>query len=247
MTAQVAYWDTFYRSLSTGSLGRPSSFAKWCVRQLWREPRGVVIDAGCGTGRDSVLWALAGWRVIAIDTSAEALKIAANAPAAFDGRIEVRLGDFTTMGELYAKAWLVYARWALHAIDAEGHARWLQSLRRLPAGAIVAIEARAIDGRGEHVEKRGGHYRRYLDPPRLVRELTGAGFELLKVRVGRGLSRMGEDDPLLVRIIAQRTSRPIHDGSAALAPPDLPTLAAAEQAIQHYGRPEHPSQDRDKA
>lgn len=204
MTAQVAYWDTFYRSLPTGSLGRPSSFAKWCVRQLWREPRGVVIDAGCGTGRDSALWALAGWRVIAIDTSAEALKIAA-AAATVDGRIETWLGDFTTMGDLYAGARLVYARWALHAIDAASQARWLQSLRRLPAGAIVAIEARAIIGAGGHVEDSCGHYRRRIDPPQLERELKVAGLEIVRLRVGRGLSPMGEDDPLLLRFLARAT------------------------------------------
>tara|TARA_Y100001951_G_scaffold3235_1_gene2197 strand:- start:609 stop:1181 length:573 start_codon:yes stop_codon:yes gene_type:complete len=45
------------------------------VLDLWRGPPGQALDLGCGAGRDSLALLRAGWEVVAIDQSADALEV----------------------------------------------------------------------------------------------------------------------------------------------------------------------------
>jgi hypothetical protein len=73
----------------------------------------------------------------------------------------------------------------------------------------LAVEAQAtgpLPGGGRHVETRHGHCRRPLYPPLLVEEIRAAGFAVLRLTAGCGLAVLGDDDPLVVRVIANRGS-----------------------------------------
>jgi tellurite methyltransferase len=68
------HWDKRY---SDGHIPRsPSALLR---RWLPRLPRGTALDVACGTGRNALLLAHHGWRVVGVDISPVALHIARNA------------------------------------------------------------------------------------------------------------------------------------------------------------------------
>jgi len=69
--AQRAEWDERHR-------GKPAGDAEpFLVAMLARIPRGVALDVAAGRGRNSLVLARAGMRVVAIDFSVEAMRLLA--------------------------------------------------------------------------------------------------------------------------------------------------------------------------
>ncbi|MGD9694547.1 MAG: cyclopropane-fatty-acyl-phospholipid synthase family protein [Thermoleophilia bacterium] len=120
-------------------------------------PPGRALDAGCGTGRHSVLAARAGWTVIGVDSVERPLR-AARARAVEAGvsdRVSFVRGDVTRLGAVVPDGSfdLVMDVGCLHGLSAAGQgafASWVTSRTREGARLVVlaALPRRGIGPKG---------------------------------------------------------------------------------------------------
>ena len=99
----------------------------------------------------------------------------------------------------------VYSRFTFHAIDENDEKLVLSQLPMvLKKGGLFFLEARSL--KDEKLDKTYGfeHFRRYLDFKQTIRKIEKRGFTILEKIESQGLSPYKEEDPFLIRIVAQK-------------------------------------------
>lgn len=177
----------------------------------------VIIDIGCGDGRDSVAFGASGRLVTGLDRSHVAVAYATQhvEELGLADRVRFRDADVTDTESLSAMLRevldsspdapvLFYLRFFLHSIPEDvqdGLLGVINSLAR--PGDMFAAEFRTDQDQARmHVHRR--HYRRYQNGAAFGVALNEQhGFELLFEQESTGLSPYGEEDPMLYRVIAR--------------------------------------------
>ncbi|MGH3681879.1 MAG: methyltransferase domain-containing protein, partial [Natronosporangium sp.] len=210
--ANEPYWRQFYRDHRVDGA---SSFAQFVADRL--PATGVLLDIGCGTGRDAVYLASRGHTVLGLDRSAEAIERAreASRQAGLEGVRFAQLDaasrpdiERVLPGDLGTDV-TVYLRFFLHSIDESTEDTLLAALVDALAGGFrLCAEFRTT--KDDSLPKvYGDHYRRYLDEQAFADKLRRTwGFEIEHLEAGRGLSPYEGEDPHLARVIA-RTPGPV--------------------------------------
>jgi len=206
------FWKQFYLQ---NSFVEGSTFARFISERIAIDA--LIVDIGCGQGRDSIHFAKNGWRVIGADQSEAGLDQARRLAseqglekAATFVQIDASVpGEIRSLLESNAvleamadeREIVVYMRFFLHAIP--------HSTQRIILESIVECLPRfrlAVEFRTDEDEKRqkisAPHYRRFLEPSRFVKEIEGYGLKVDYRHEGTGLSIYKEEDPHLCRIIA---------------------------------------------
>lgn len=206
------YWSNFYAHTTFES---PSTFFEMVGRQP--DIPGVVVDLGCGEGRDSIAFARAGKRVLGIDRAARAIEraTAATRGTRVSGHVEFlrcELGDAAELRKALdgvrtsaGQPVLFYARFVLHAIEQEAQATLLETIRDVAQpGDMLAAEFRTE--RDEATEKIYPRpFRRFLSGAAFAAELTDRyGFTVVLEQEGNGLARYRTENPYVCRVIARR-------------------------------------------
>jgi SAM-dependent methyltransferase len=207
------YWATYYARHAPAGEGSPF-FALLGGRP--DTPR-IVIDIGCGDGRDSLAFAVAGRRVLGLDRSRVAITVAQRRAKQLgvDDQTEFRVLDAAdqratreAIEDVLSAATepvLFYLRFFLHSIpeDVQEHLLEVISGAARP-GDVLAAEFRT--DRDEELSKTfAGHYRRYQNGPAFGRALSARfRFRIDFEQQGTGLSPFGDEDPDLYRVIAAR-------------------------------------------
>jgi tellurite methyltransferase len=211
----AAYWESVYAH-DDGARVPPSPFALDMTMRVLAATAHAdgcpLFEAGCGNGRDAVYFAKRGVKVEAVDFSQAAVDalVERKEPNAVFSR-----ADFTRMGEQKEKYAVVYSRFTLHAVNAEGARRFINwSARALRPGGFILIEARSVAdelyGQGTRDKEDqdawwGGpskHYRRFLRLHRLIADLETAGFVVEEAGQRRGWAKHGDADPEIIRVCA---------------------------------------------
>jgi SAM-dependent methyltransferase/tetratricopeptide (TPR) repeat protein len=205
------YWRQFYRSTSGGGA---SHFAHFISERL--TPSHMVIEFGCGSGRDAIHLARRGHRVVATDRSAEAIALARESiPESRNGEIRFEVLDVAAGDDLRSLLrgvasnapasgnLAVYLRFFLHSIDEDSEDALLDGLTEtLPAFRLFAEFRTRQDEALSKVH--GDHYRRYIDEQRFASKLERRwGFKVEHLEAGHGFSPYQDEDPHLARIIAK--------------------------------------------
>ncbi|MDP9444281.1 MAG: LicD family protein [Actinomycetota bacterium] len=172
-------WNKLHSKSPAG--GEASAFARWVVDR--EEAVGQVVDVGCGTGRDAVFFAAAGWRVLGLDFSRAALKKAATAAGRQQADADFRMCDLYSLrqslvvGAQIARApgpRLVYARRLFDDLRADGRdAFWRLAAMALRNGGRCyvefAVSAKQAETAGKTQSVAG------LKPNQVVREARAHG------------------------------------------------------------------------
>jgi SAM-dependent methyltransferase len=208
-----AYWDQFYSRKGFHVPADPSPFAVWVEQQL--DPQVSIIEIGCGNGRDAHFFGKGGRRVIAVDQSAEAIKLVKES-AIRDGLRNLyalattvsELADSESSVELRRLSGdgpkAVYARFFLHAITEPEQNIFLQWLRGfLLDGEYSFLEFRAADLSADQYEF-GVHYRRPIAAKELAEQVESLGFEAISASESRDYSPYLGERPLVGRVILRR-------------------------------------------
>jgi len=204
-TKDVQYWDGYY----SGDFAPkpPSDFAKFALDYM--KPEKMLIDLGCGNGRDSMFFCRKGLKVTSIDSSKGAIE-------SFDKALPIfaLCDDFVSTKALQCIEYdYCYARWSIHAISKVQQDELLPSIfNSLKSGGLFFSESRTTNdakyGHGEllgdHEYFYDNHYRRFLDPGAFMAQLKEIGFEIIFREESNKFSVVGDDAPTLIRVIAKK-------------------------------------------
>jgi hypothetical protein len=211
---EEVYWADFYArtSYDTGS----SFFDLVSSRE---ELPDLVLDIGCGDGRDSYAFARAGHQVVGLDRSHVAIAHATKKAQEMSLTSTVEftacdVGDAETLratltavrGEKPDRPLLFYARFFLHSITEDVQRTMMTVIQQCSRhGDQFAAEFRT-DKDEATAKVHGDHYRRFQNGPTFGRQLSREyGFTTKLVeQEGNGFSPYKGEDPHLYRVIARR-------------------------------------------
>ncbi|MFV0300518.1 MAG: class I SAM-dependent methyltransferase [Paracoccus sp. (in: a-proteobacteria)] len=208
------YWNEYYASRSALKLSAPSQFAAFVAQEAGDAH--LIVEIGCGNGRDSLFFARHGFQVVAIDGSGTAIATCE------ESRKAQSLGDISflcsTVGSAgFADALrqarahsdgpaMAYARFFLHAItDAEELAFFDGISAALREGDRLAVEYRTVrDATGAKVT--AAHFRRFVEPAQVVANAARVGLVAEYEVEGFGFAKYLSDDAYVARAIFRKTA-----------------------------------------
>lgn len=206
----VNYWNNFYSALD--GLKEPSYFAKTILGRLQSGKK--LLELGCGNGRDSLYF----WRnnivVTAVDASDEVINELSTQYK--DENIQFLCDDFVSAKTIYKKEYdYCYSRFSLHAINENQENELFENVyQSLVMGGFFFIEVRSVNdeifGLGKKVGRNAylynGHFRRFIVLDELVKKLKVQKFKIITAEENRGYAPFADDDPMIIRVIAKKTS-----------------------------------------
>ena len=201
------HWDDYYSKAKVPVA--PSPFAQEVGKHLGAGSR--FLEIGCGNGRDSAFFWSEGHRVVALDASEAAIELARTAHGQTD--IDFHHGPLPAVAPNLAPGFdAIYSRFVLHAMPLREEEELLDAAYGLlRAGGQLHIECRSINDpmarQGEVIsptERIHGHYRRFIVKDELLDRLTSRGFTIQSAVESNGLARHGDDDPIVIRIVASK-------------------------------------------
>lgn len=211
---QDSFWNKHYQAFT---LQEPSGFARYCLDGQLRSDD-VVVELGCGNGRDGLALAQAASGYTGLDACAVAVgnfqKVASEQAPALARKISVRQADFTDLDfnefGKNAKRLVIYSRFSMHSINYEEAARLIGNVGKITSAPwVLMLEARTIFdtlyGQGTSVglhEFKTDHYRRFIDPEPFLADLASR-FAVRYFEVAPGFAPFGDQDPVVMRAVVQ--------------------------------------------
>jgi len=147
-----------------------------------RDSGGKVVDLGSGDGRDTNFFKKWDIDVTPVDIATTGVSVK----------------DYMKDN---SSPKYVYTRFFWHAISREEQLAILEW-----ASDYVLIEARTTDDEGR-TKIYDDHNRNYVDVNKLVSDLKYHGFEIRYLAEGTNFSKMEDEDPHLVRVVAHKTKK----------------------------------------
>lgn len=203
------YWNSYYSSSPKPLL--PSQFAAFVAGELQRPS--IVIDIGCGTGRDTFFFADHGHVAIGVDASEAAIEQCRShawqkqASCSF---IASTIDSRGLLEEIEQKLQgvemtrIIYSRFFLHAIDEQNEEHFLSLSERLVRGnGIIAVEFRTIRDR-QLSKVTPEHYRRFINPLDFATRAQRHGFIINYFVEGFGFAKFRQDDAYVGRMLLSR-------------------------------------------
>ena len=173
MNQTISYYDENAREFCKNTIDADMSF---CRDQFLKhlKPGATILDAGCGSGRDSVAFKQLGYRITAMDASAEMCKEAENVL-----RQKVLCKTFEELDDenVYDGIWACAS--LLH-VSKERIAEVLHRLKRaLKDGGVLYASFKY----GDEEKIVNGRFFSYYDEQSLRMLMNGNGFEVLELFV----------------------------------------------------------------
>lgn len=207
------HWSRFYEQ---GHTAIPSPFAASVAVEL--KEKHLIVDLGCGNGRDSLFFASLGHRVVGLDMTPSAIASCQQRAS------ELGLDDATfeqvdvcTPGALHnvlnaisdqagtKMPMVIYARFFFHAITEDEEALLLRTLTEcLGSRALCFLEFRT-DQDQDTYKRIAGHYRRFIKVDRFVaKAVRNNAFECVYRVEGQGMAKYRDEDPFVGRVYLRR-------------------------------------------
>jgi len=206
------FWDSFYKDRNNQKISVASSFAHFVCEFI--KPDSLVIDLGCGNGRDSRFLNQFN-DVVGIDQSDVAIAFC-KAQRLLDAKKTKTLAFRSLLMEdknichIFKMEIIkseqnnvfIYARFFLHAIDNFQYEKFWEFAKclNLDFSVSVGVEFRTNED-VENFKLFPDHFRRYLDPSSVISDAELQGFKVRKLNQGYGLAKYKNEDPHIARII----------------------------------------------
>lgn len=205
------YWNSFYAGRSSQTVpDEPSAFARWTQGRV--APEQPIVEFGFGNARDSLWWARNGHPVTGFDFAPSAVQQAqdrANAEGLsakfseldlYDNAAAMLVGKSIAAGD---SAPVIYGRFLIHSLESEGrHALLDLTATALGGGGQMYVEFRTGQDAGIHHEFGDDHFRTFLDPLIVEREIADRGGQVTYAQSGQGLAVYKTEDPHVARVVA---------------------------------------------
>ena len=109
---------------------------------------------------------------------------------------------------------VIYSRFSLHSIRRVEEDKVLDFVQsNLKGGGLFLVEARSTEDelcgegtpvKGEKMAFMSDHFRRFIDIGEFVTRLQERGMEIVQQKKGRGMAVFGEEDPVVIRVVAKK-------------------------------------------
>ena len=197
------YWENYYKNSKFGS--EQSSFALFFMEEY--QPKGSLVELGCGNGRDSLFFAKRGLTVLGIDQCENAideLETLKNKNVSFIAK------DFTNLSTEEKGFDNIYTRFTLHSIVKDAADRTIGwAAKNLNVNGYLAIEVRSVNDelfeKGEKVDidtwYYNNHSRRFVRLNELIETIEKAGLKIVFQQESKGLAVYKTEDPMVIRLI----------------------------------------------
>ena len=195
------YWNNYY-SKKVAPTG-PSSFAVYVAEKLGT-PK-ILLDLGCGNGRDSAYFCDNGHTVFCLDSSIEAI----NKDREITGNRAIPINaDGSKLNTTTPWLDVVYSRFSLHSMDEDSYKKTLVFIENsLKKEGSLWIEVRSTKDElyeeGEQVDNRTyktDHGRRFFTLDSLVDDLEKLNFKIQMAKEDRGWAVFKGQDPVVIRV-----------------------------------------------
>ena len=187
------YWNTFYQKHRKKN-EQPSAFCIFVLDTLpqYTQNKLLILDAGCGNGRDTYAFAKDGHNVCGIDSCGHLPPDAQHVHFATD--------DFTVhMKQRYD---LIYSRFTFHSINDEQQESFLASIQQ--PNTFLCIETRSDKGINTKRIHGDTHYRNFTNIDTLQAQLKAHHFDILFLYEGQDVAVYKDENPVCIRVIAQK-------------------------------------------
>lgn len=206
------FWREYYAQYPKPTY--ESSFANFVLPHM--DENKNMIELGCGNGRDSIYFAQNNINVIAVDQIQEEIDYLNENHG--ESNLKFIVDDFTNLSKTESDVIrsmdfdYVYSRFTFHSINEKKENRTLDWIEcNLTKGGYFFLEARSLN---DAMFKRGvalsenenftDHYRRYLDLKTITEKLESRNFKIIHKSEGKNLAIYEDDNPCLIRIIAEK-------------------------------------------
>jgi SAM-dependent methyltransferase len=209
--AVSSHWETFYAGRTVGQLEPPSQFAAFVIGEVSKGC--LVVDIGCGSGRDSFFFASQGHPVVGVDASHAAVQhcqrtgTSTGSDAMFlcadvrEKTLRDNLERAMTQGGANENL-LFYSRFFLHAITEDAEDAVLELVRLLGNSRHTKLALEFRTKRDTTLPKTTAqHYRRFIDPLELFRKASQLRFSLDYFVEGFGYAKYRSDDAYVARCL----------------------------------------------
>ena len=200
-------WNTIYKNNDIESSN--SSFSDFCLKFM--EPDNLIYDIGCGNARDTAFFNKKNMTVVGIDGSIEII----NKNKEMYPDIPFYNSDVNDLHLLnLVDPKYVYCRFFIHSINEESCSNLLDwACDKLENNGKLFIECRStkdnMRGAGQQISENeyiNGHYRRFINKYEIVEQLHKRNMSIEYITESDNLSVSGTDNPVLIRIVAIKTS-----------------------------------------
>ena len=208
----INYWDLYYSNKKTNF--KPSNFVKQVIKKKFINKKSVIIELGCGDGRDTFFFSRKVKKIYAFDKSIkiinrnkklQSLKKIKN--------ISFKAGDIKN-NKIFDKIKnikfsIIYARFFIHAISEKLENRLLNKLKLMcPLNCHICLEFRTTKDKlmqkGKKIskyERLTDHYRRFININDFIKKIKKYNFEIIEIKQGINFSKFGSDNPHMCRLI----------------------------------------------
>jgi len=205
------YWDNFYKKKLINY--KPSNFALF-VNKFLNKKYTKVVDVGCGNGKDLFYFKKKKIEFYGIELSKNATSLIKKQ---LDKRVEKdKIFNESFINFDYEKningIFSIYSRFTWHTINNKNEKIFLNKISNISNLKYLFIETRSnkddLYGYGKKVGKNEfvtDHYRRFIDSKELLNKLR-KHFKILYFKESKGFSKFKNEDPCLIRVIAEKVA-----------------------------------------
>jgi 2-polyprenyl-3-methyl-5-hydroxy-6-metoxy-1,4-benzoquinol methylase len=202
----VEYWSRVYSGdiIDTKVTLQHSSFCLWaceqlCVLGLHPTKENIILDVGCGNGRDSYYLCSMGYTVIGIDSAV--------CPENKHGALFQQHDALNIPEAILRTAKVIYARFFLHALTDQQQNEFLNRLAEVcMPGTFIVFETRSMNDpmlqEGRAISKNENftsHYRRYQTTHDIEASCKRSSLKMLHCTEVFNVSPALDDNPALLR------------------------------------------------
>lgn len=202
------YWDNYY--ISGSAINEPSLFARYVINKIQKNK--VLVELGCGNGRDSLYFTNNNIEVIAIDLSEKMIELL---KPYNNSNISFIYGDFVNMNyKQFGDIGSFYSRFTIHTLKETQQDHLIKNVyNSLCSGGLFFIEVRSVlddlygkgectGGKNEYIYE--GHYRRFINKSDLEANLINQGFSIEYSKEDKDFAPYKDSNPIILRIIAKK-------------------------------------------
>ena len=200
------YWDKFYKNKKAPH--KSSLFAIFCLKFLKKSE--VIIDIGCGNGRDTIFFLKNGYVCYGVDQSKSIISKNKRLYPKYKNYFLCKDLSKINFNKITNKAFSVYSRFSLHAINKTEEKTFFNNLNKSKKLQLLMIETRTIYdelfGKGKKIstnEYLTDHYRRFIDPTDIKKKLKKK-FKIIYYFLGKNLAKYKKENPKILRIILKK-------------------------------------------